>query len=552
MLNGSGGRTVKITMDSGVDAVGIIGQQFDTTAERVAAPLVGAQVLPASKPPLVYASTDPNVASAIDERLTRKANPCKWTKADFKKVMDFSRKAVNEVFTKQRVNQWIIKNLDMSAIKSGKWSEERLRKSLDNLWQIPDPEFQFTTACKAEVMPDGKAPRFLIADGDAGQLMALLAISCFESILFEEYEEHSIKHEGKRQAVQNVAGRMKAPGTAPACMIEGDGSAWDATCNTDVRESENFVIAHITKVLHDNGVVPNAWLDAHVKANSKKSLKLMFRGKFNYVTKHLIPAIRRSGHRGTSCLNWWTNFMMWSCSVYRDPGQFLKSSRRNGIDVTGKMRWMFGAYEGDDSLVCTSPRLEEDAADTRQIKDFWVRAGFNMKFVHQEKRATFVGYHVQVENGRATGLVCPELPRAFTKSASCSADAKIALRAGSSGMLKKTAAALAVGKAADFAGILPTVSQKYLDYAESLTSDNFHDREMSIRAGMEGKSKQDIVSYIKELNGAVDPHIEKGRLFAMQYTCTDEELLLFTTYAWDIATVDDYAGFAGSLPAAWR
>lgn len=539
-------------MDDGTEAVGIVGQQFDDTKEREAAPLVGAQVLPAMKKPLVYANTNANVTSAIDERLTKKANPCTWTKEDVDKVLYFTRRAVALVFTKERIQKWMVHHLDMSAIKSGKWSEERLRASLDNLWKLPDPDFQFTTATKAEVMPDGKAPRFLIADGDMGQLMALLAISCFEHILFEEFGEHSIKHAGKRDAVRRCVMKMDAPGKTPASMIEGDGSAWDATCNSKVRSSENFIIQHITEVLNDNGVVPNAWLAAHVKANSKKSLKLMFRGKLDEVVKHQIPAIRRSGHRGTSCLNWWTNFMMWCCSTFKDPALFLRPGRRNGIDVSGKKRWFYGAYEGDDSLVCTWPRLEPGAADTQLVKSFWTRAGFNMKFVHQEKRATFVGFHIGVHEGRASGLVCPELPRAFTKSASCSSEAKIALRGRSSKLLKKTAAAVAIGKAADFAGILPSVSRKYLQYAASLTSDNFHDREMGIRAGMEDKSKNDIATWIEEQNCQVDPSTERDTLEKLSYGCTDEELLLFTTHSWDFATVDDYAGFAGSLPASWR
>lgn len=538
-------------MDDGTEAVAVIGQQFDKTVERQAAPLMGAQVLPGLFPPLVYANTIANVDSAIQKRLTEKANECKWTNADWKKVHGFTCRAISKVFTKERIHHWMIHHLDLPSIKSGKWSEQRLRTSLDNLWKIPNPEYQFSTAVKAEPMPEGKAPRFLIADGDPGQLMALVAISCFEHLLFETFESHSIKHAGKRQAVKSCVDKMNAPGAAAACMIEGDGSAWDATCNSKVRESENLIIQHITEVLYDNGVVPNSWMEAHVKANSKNKLKLFFRAKYDEVRCRVIPAIRRSGHRGTSCLNYWTNYMMWCCSTFRDPQPFLDPGRRNGIDVAGTHRWFFGAYEGDDSLICTKPRLEEGAKDTQLIKSFWERAGFNMKFVHQERRATFVGYHVAVKDGRATGTICPELPRAFTKTASCSADAKIALRTGSSQMLKKTAAAVAIGKAADFAGILPTVSRKYLDYAKALTTENFHDREMSIRAGLEGESSSKIVAWIEEQNLPIDPGAEKRTLDCLNYSCSDEELLLFTVYDWDLATVDDYSGFAGALPASW-
>lgn len=35
-----------------------------------------------------------------------------------------------------------------------------------------------------------------------------------------------------------------------------------------------------------------------------------------------LNAIRRSGHRGTSCLNWWMNFALWACSITNFPHQF--------------------------------------------------------------------------------------------------------------------------------------------------------------------------------------------------------------------------------------
>jgi len=41
-------------------------------------------------------------------------------------------------------------------------------------------------------------------------------------------------------------------------------------------------------------------------------------------------------------------------------------------------------------------------------------------------------------------------------------------------------------------------------------------------------------------------------LVALSHGCTDEELLLFQTYPWDIDNLGDFDGFAQSLPPSWR
>jgi hypothetical protein len=46
-----------------------------------------------------------------------------------------------------------------------------LRPALKTRWH--DPTFKIKANIKLEHMPEGKAPRFLIADGDTGQIMAI-------------------------------------------------------------------------------------------------------------------------------------------------------------------------------------------------------------------------------------------------------------------------------------------------------------------------------------------------------------------------------------------
>eukprot|EP00972_Heterocapsa_arctica_P056549 8347127-Heterocapsa_arctica.AAC.1 len=55
---------------------------------------------------------------------------------------------------------------------------------------------------------------------------------------------------------------------------------------------------------------PEKWHLEHSKACEAGKLKLFYNHKYETM-QVTIDAIRRSGHRGTSCLNWWINFVKW-------------------------------------------------------------------------------------------------------------------------------------------------------------------------------------------------------------------------------------------------
>ena len=69
-------------------------------------------------------------------------------------------------------------------------------------------------------------------------------------------------------------------------------------------------------------------MTARNETNKSKLLRLIFR---ETCATHVIKtrAIRRSGHRGTSCLNWWVNVALWIRSVAEDP---VSAFAERGID----------------------------------------------------------------------------------------------------------------------------------------------------------------------------------------------------------------------------
>lgn len=534
----------------------IVGQDFDGK-DPDNKQIVGVLTAPTPKKPNVYNNSSLNAKAAKRKRLDEKANPYTGTTADEIKIALMVNEACGSkmnrgVFSEKRIRRWAEEKLHLLLIKSGKWSDKRLTDSLMNLLKQAYPEIKLKCSVKAEPMAEGKAPRLLIADGDDGQLMALLVVKCFEDLLFEWFESKSIKHAAKRPAVKRVLSFLEKKG---AKLIEGDGSAWDTTCNAMIRGLvENPCLRHILRVLVPYGVVPEQWHEEHMKCSSKKQLKLFFSKKMDKM-KMTIVAIRRSGGRGTSCLNWWENFVNWTCSIFKEPERFLDPNVRNGEDVTGNSRWWNGAFEGDDSLCALFPAMEKGDDLDKMFLGWWARMGFNMEIIYADRRATFCGTHIACVNGEATGLICPELPRALVGAGvSVSSTIIEAAKAGNIDVVKDIAAAGAIARAADFAGILPTVSRKFHRYAMELKrSRDVVDREMSMRVmGEEGHSFTAIEGVIETQNLAVTPTEEAANLKALGYDATFEELDTFTVQSWTFEGIGDYEGHRASLPVSWR
>jgi len=550
--------------------IGIIGQDFDKTVPKDRAPIVGVVIGPHAAPPNVYSNTAKNTEDAKIQRLD-----LKYVKPDIDDKLD---RKIGEVVrrsmfgdpelawcSKERIHAWCTSNFNnLADLKSGKWSTERFERSMTQLISQPSPWVKHNLAVKAECMPEGKAPRMLIADGDAGQLMGLATVKCFEDLLFTHFEQQSIKHLPKRDAIQRVTDHLMKK-DSNVCYsgkvsldycgtIEGDGTAWDTTCNKEIRDKvENPILAHIMEVIMEYGVVPPQWHEAYHAANTKSKIKGWFSNKYESLCLS-FDAIRRSGDRKTSSGNYWMNRVMMSCALFKDPWTFLHPKRKWGVMDDGTKRWCYFAFEGDDSIVSLCPPMQEDSKLAESFLDTWKRAGFRMKIVFCDARATFVGYHIACDRGRAMAVYCPELPRSL-KSAGISVSQMgiKAFKEDDENTMLQLSAASHLARAADFAGILPTVSQKYLDFALSCDASNFHEREMSMRAqGSDGLSSHALAERINQLNLGVTLHDEMYTLEILGYGVNDLEHDQFRSYIWDWTNKDDWQAFRRSLPETWR
>lgn len=558
---------------------GVIGQSKNPDNSKQ---IVGVLSLPITDDPNVYAKEADNIESAVENRITKKQRPFTATTEDRALIGRMVAAAVGDnprraVFSTRKVVSWWENHL-LADLRSGKWAESRLTQTVEGLCRRIDPSFKLSCDIKLEPMPEGKAPRMLIADGDEGQVMALLVICCFEDLIKKHMPKKTIKGMGKRAAMERLAAELRAPASAfsktkgktsgqrtgyskpvppGASVFEGDGSAWDTTCSAKFRDiTENPIIMHIGSILKVLMSEPGAWVDAHYDVCSLIKLALTFK-KNSEFKKILIDAIRRSGHRGTSCLNWWDNFVGWHVSIFKAPEIFLDPDVRYGEDHSGILRWLASGFEGDDSVLSTTPKIEESDEIYVSILQRWERLGFNMKIFLRTSRALFTGYYMALDNSGPTGMMMPEVDRCFARAGiSCSPKMIEYFKAGNKAGCMSVSRAAALSRAYEFAGWAPTISTKYLRYYESLGGNTHIDRDLMMRTtgATTDFSEPDIITEINVKNGAALSFdtSELERLEATGFGCTQEELFTFTTKMWDYDLLKDWEGFRQSLPSSWR
>lgn len=500
---------------------------------------------------VVYADTAVNVDQYKLERIEKKQVKPQFTTADRQHFGAYTRRMITDVFTKRRIMEWIDKYPTLHEMKSAKWSEERMAKAIEELWGNVDNLYEFKAKIKAEPSNPDKPPRGLIADGDLGQVMALASVKCLEDIMFSEenFEQMSIKHLGKREAMQRVSERLRDP-RHDRHIIEGDGSAWDTTMSADLRAMvENPILVHISSVLVESGIIPQQWADAHLTANSKKKLRLAVRMKLWYKKKGyvIIDAIRRSGHRGTSCLNFLENHALWSVVLFAgNAHNWVNSKCRSQPDRWGHTCHKKDSMEGDDSILSTS----EDYSERRvEIEGIFKRFGINMKLKFPKVAAEFTGWLIRVDrHGTVPGEMMPDLPRALASSSiSVSRDIVDAAKAGDMTRVAAMAASVYVSRAHDFSGFAPTVSNLFMKLAESWSDKPIMDHEMKMRT-----MKVDIKDILSEIwaNNAASSVNEAGRLSGLGWNTSASELASVAGGAFTHFDSDE--GFTRALPASWR
>lgn len=408
---------------------------------KVLAHQIGPDLIPTE----VFESTYKNLKGGLAKRV--QPLPFKAKAKIVRKIDKVVTTMIKEVFSEKKIKEWREQNPDIDEFKSSKWSSDRWIQAVEEALSDTQAQIEQTFQIKVnEALPaKGKAPRPIIQCGDRAQAMMNLPVKCFEDLLFHHFEDASIKHIDKLGAMKRVSSHLqqrgakllsgKAGDLQPAerlNMVEGDGSAWDSCCNPIIRSmTENRVIRHIITILGNDPQVPKEWMNKVIADMDKKYLKGKAKVSDFCTTplKVMIDSIRQSGHRGTSCMNYFINLVCWLVVVCDEPEKLIKKNQRGKLRCSyvsprDKQTYkLFYAFEGDDSVISVTEDLNPHA---EEIEEIWTSMGFRMKLVYVKEKLTFTGYDFLVDKNGPTSTMLPEIARNISSSSwTCSSLVKM-------------------------------------------------------------------------------------------------------------------------------
>jgi len=554
---------------------GEIAQRHDAVRNETAVTR-GALIMPAPRVPRIDADTADNIHEAIEKRIEDRQNVPVITGPMRKRLERIvntlirgkqvnardrrQRVKIPGVFTTENILKWMDAN-NLTDVKSSKWSDARFCSAIVDLLKTVDPCYDFSAKVKAEPMAEKKPPRMLIADGDKGQVMSLLVVKCIEDLTFSVYEGRSIKHAAKDVAMTRVAYNLRhAPNKRGyqgkrVSALEGDGSAWDTTCTVPVRNMvENPIIMHVTQVFCDHcSLVPTSWHKEHYAACVEAGTTLKLAGGQTTA----IWAIRRSGHRGTSILNWITNFVCWLATTLENGEVLVHPGALEATDLQGNKVCMKMAFEGDDSAITIRGHNPGYIAT---IEENWKSLGFNMKLFERDhdkgEKMEFCGWFMSLNANGPTGEMCPDLPRSIRNMGiSCSPAAVVAARDKDDNTLKAIATAKALSYAHMYRKYVPTLSKKLLEYARTLDGGITHlEQQDSFKVfGMaeppEGTTFESLCLDIER--DMITSEYENRILRTFGWGASEDEKAKFAQWPWDFDRLKGFSDYAVSIPPRW-
>lgn len=410
-----------ISRDDGINALSM--KTFGEVTDAKDQPAPQLCTLPDGVSAEHWANSAANVDQAVIKRAIKPKVKPTYSQEVGRKLRKMMKRMCEDEgpFSKAKILQFASTITCLDDLQPHSWSAKKWATVHDHALADPKMRVNPSIAIKNEVLEDeGKdKPRFLIADGDKGQAAAKFVIKCFDTLWYEFRTGHHIKYVAKNLAMEALMVQLsKKDPTQATCLLEGDGSAWDACCNLQVRnDTENCILFHIASVLSHH---PDAYTDlmrAHEDINTAEFLSLTKKdgGRLK------IDAIRRSGHAGTSGLNGFINAVLWAVVLTPEPYKYLSGHRvasfwhkQSQVNSQEAILPAIDSFEGDDSVLKV-PTVLQDVKD--EIMGKWKEFGFNMKlFFRIDELMTFTGYDFEVKDGLCTGHCVPSIRRNIISS----------------------------------------------------------------------------------------------------------------------------------------
>jgi len=461
-----------------------------------------------------FANTPTNIHEAVEERINKKMTSLDMTTEERDQLRAITKQFIEEMkgVDNKEAGTFLggreanmIKNIATSIlfedIAPKKWSPARTEQALQNLMMKYNPKYQFKCSVKLEPMPPGKPPRMIIADQDAGAVMSALIIGVLERYICKRRGKQTIKGKAKAQRMMEICEETQKPvGGAhkhPAFLLENDGSAWDTCCKDLLRElTENMIMDYMFDQLAFI-ITPYSHFNAPRKAaNEAKKLTLqmganklrvelwsklpdkwfdqseVFLSIFKKNVKMQIEAIRRSGDKGTSILNWIVNMICWFWVLCGNRGsEFFRENAKVLIDIFGEKRHFHIWCEGDDSLLWLT-NFAYTFVQGDELEKRWKQLGHRPKlFLRKDgDEAEFCGWKMVVDKyGLVPRSAMPDVPRLLQNCFYTTAKEAIeAAKSGDELRFARLVAPAVVARASSIADRAPSIASWLLRYVAEL------------------------------------------------------------------------------------
>lgn len=534
--------------------------KFDSN-EKPDTPPLAVRFLPEIEERLFWLNSQTNVEAAIKGRIKDPHVPMSMTDTEIESLKAVANSLRDELRSDETLLDKIIQEkIGVKGWASKKWSHVRAQRELSRLFMEFAPNYTFDAAIKLEPSKRGKPPRLLIADGDKGQVMAWVIVGTLEAWLFKRHRLRSIKGLPKAEAMKRVVSELEHrsdpvmvhPGLIEglkllAAIIENDGSAWDACMSIMLREIVENPIMEDVAAMVEKYIIPEAppdFVAARLDANKLKTLKITLRKDkgSSEASKALgcdiprgkswhtvIDAIRRSGCRGTSVLNFLANLTCW-CWVIGgvNATKLIKQNGQKVLCVDGRWRFVKMAYEGDDSVLsfrCPSaPDMNMTDEFLASMSARWTKLGHRPKLFWRKPGgvAEFTGWHFAVTEHGLDGKKCaPDLLRNLTNMAFTTNKVAIAAALdGNKEQFMRAVAPAVIAKCYPMARVYPQMARllyrdfgSYVDSNAELSLDDLHRLDLNTEDFHFGEASadQDVDAEIERSTLRVGSIVERFR-----------------------------------------
>jgi len=365
----------------------------------------------------------------------------------------------DNIFTRNNIRAALAK-IGLAEDLGGKRGPEEVRDILNDLAVKLGLDEMIDVIAKLEVTAKpNKPPRLVFNEGQYRQVLALVIVGVFESLLFDYCDVACIKHKTRHEFAEQIcremaSDRMRDDVPLKLIGVECDQTKFDVHEN-QYKDAEGNIVgllvdelklldrieANLPQAFHEAG---ESWKKVRAQ-ESKPETKAKFRSKTKNDSSriHTVKIVmnwlyRTSGNRRTSSGNYVQSICA-ALATHTLNGQIFWEQRYQPFKYAGlkHFKWTFVGLdgkqlyfrfwgEGDDFIGQTERHTKVWASEGfngKTIPELYAQLGLAAKLVYvvgsaaEPERAEFCGIHFLSRDGKTVpGAYCPDVMRGLITS----------------------------------------------------------------------------------------------------------------------------------------